>query len=185
MERHLVADMSVDAGHVLVAVPSRDRPWGLPGFIGFTPITVPFLESAVWFATKPGVLHAHEAPHPSFSSGRGSEAIYIGRSANKDDGWLVQVVPPHGRTSRHHHKRKRERFIPLFGTCRVGLAEGYQKLSPGLDLEVAPPTTHHLRTDEHAALNLLIIQWIDGEAPEGVDPLAMEDHNYEPYPLWF
>lgn len=167
----------------LIAAPHAERPWDWDQCRDLEPIVIPFLDTQVWVGARRGSLTVFPDPKVSLSVGNGSGAIYLARSADKERGWLLQVLPPATRTSRHLHRSKSERFIPLFGGCRLGLGDGYSNLHPGESMSVPAGVFHHLRAEGEAALNLLIIRWSDG-TNHATDPLVMEDHHYEAHPLW-
>ncbi len=109
-------------------------------------------------------------PSPKRSLSAASGALYLGRSRAKADGRLLQLLPPHVRTSRHFHKVKTERFLNLAGACLMGVDEMELDVT-GCDYTVYPGTPHYLRTTGQPALNLLVISGLP-------DPLSMDDHHY-------
>lgn len=140
----------------------------------FHRVEVPFFEQTICLAHR-GTLHVYDEPKRSLSTSSG--AVYLARSADKDLGWLLQLLPPWAHTSRHHHALKTERFINLAGSCLMGVGEK-EVVAVRSDQIVEPETSHYLRTLAEPALNLLIIS---GHP----DPLSMDDHHYEPFPLSF
>lgn len=155
---------------VLPRKSERHRWEGLPGDFAF--LTLPFLREFLHLAYR----GMHLFPQLKRSLSADSKALYLGRSAKKARGWLLQYLPPHSATSHHFHTAKTERFINLAGRCRVGL-DGRETMLAGTDATATPGTPHYLRTGATPALNLLIIS---GPA----DPLSMDDHHYLPPPVF-
>jgi len=176
----LASVQEVDTTRRLVVAPPAFRPWETTHFRDLSPVSIPFFEESLWFGMYPGWLEVFDPPRRSLSPT--SNAFYVARSHNKHLGWLLQVLPPHGRTSRHGHNRKQERFVRLAGAVRLGRSTGYHDEHDAL---IEPGEHHHLRAGEEASLMLLVIQWVNPERENGLNPLCMEDHHYQPDPLWF
>lgn len=138
--------------------------------VDFQRLDFPFGEGEVTILSRG--FHFFPKPKPSLSATSG--ALYLGRSIEKARGWLLQLLPPDVRTSRHYHECKEERFINLAGSCVLGLGDR-EIDATSLDIVVKPLRVHYLRTSAQPALNVLIIT---GHP----DPLSLADHHYVPFP---
>ena len=97
----------------------------------------------------------------SRSSDQGSAAIYLAWREYNGSSMLLQVLPPHSRTSCHYHRDTEEVFQCLAGTCTVGTcsrtadSRGTKVLHPGMPYTVPANTIHQMWTDDAPAVNFL------------------------------
>lgn len=132
-------------------------------------------------------LHSYVVGHKGFyiypenkrkAKSPGSDAIYLARSEDKMEGLLLQMLPPHSKTSRHYHKTKTETFHAMEEGFLVNANGKSSGFPPSTFVTIEPNVVHQLYTDYKPALTLLLVE---GD-PKG---LSMDDHNYiEQQALW-
>lgn len=139
---------------------------------GFTMITIPYGKTPCFLALRG--FHIYKPP--KISNSPTSRAIYYARSEDKQNGLLIQYLPPYSRTSKHYHEQQTEAYYLIAGSVEIETNCAVIPLKvPGVSqvtiLPGKPGSPHPLITYKEPALTLLQIV----NCPGG---LSMEDHHY-------
>ena len=113
-------------------------------------------------------------PQEQKSLSRESNALYLAQSEDSRDGILFQYLPPHSKTSRHHHTARTEIFHSFEGAALLHVPERTVCLSPTNSYVVGPNVWHQLETGASPALTVLEIISDNSSALFSVD-----DHIYQ------
>ena len=100
-----------------------------------------------------------------------SEANYLLWNENKihNHGFLVQYLPPHSRTSFHHHRNQMEIFHVLYGRCKFRIRidrqdyvkDYLEQYTAGSTKCVHPYVPHQIGTENYVAINVIEIHNVD------------------------
>ena len=124
-----------------------------------------------------------ESQRGSRSSEQGSAAIYLAWREYSGSSMLLQVLPPHVRTSCHYHTSTEEEFQCLAGICTVGTrsrsgdTQATKVLRAGIPYLVPANTIHQMWTDDAPAVNFLDMRGL----PRAT---AMDDHFHVQSPFF-
>jgi mannose-6-phosphate isomerase-like protein (cupin superfamily) len=101
----------------------------------------------------------------------GSSAVYLASSIDKNDGFLLQYLPPHSQTSKHYHNFRKEAYHIFAGKATIVADDKKLVLENGNSQVTGPSVIHQIYTEKESSL--ILLEMID-EKPG----LGMSDHIY-------